>query len=240
MELAYIGDTAQDIACLLLRDLSEPLGDLRAGLAHYQRLAGPIDWDVVRFYLVMWGIMTPMVTLHLSQDPPPELDLAYNEDQTLTLTRIPLEILAELLGVTLDPTPPPYTVTGVGGSVAQRAALRALRGAVADVSPTDAFQQYRKACANEMTDYLALLIDHEAVLLQREREEAARLLDRDIADQGERDAALEQLASSAGPERDAELVRFFFDRVARREALLGPRPKLFPRRQIQRPDRGAR
>jgi aminoglycoside phosphotransferase (APT) family kinase protein len=238
MELAYIGDTAQDIACLMFRDLSEPLGDLRAGLAHYEKCAGvPIDWDVVKFYLIMWGIMTPMVTLHLSQDPPPELDLGYNEDQSITLTRIPLEILAELVGVRLDPAPAPYAITGTGGSLAQQAALKALRGALADVKPDEAFQQYRKACAGEMTDYLALLIDHGEEVMRQDRDAAAKLLGRDIADESERDAALEHLAMTAGPERDAELVKFFFNRVARREALLGPKPKLFPVRQIQRPDR---
>jgi aminoglycoside phosphotransferase (APT) family kinase protein len=236
MELAYIGDTAQDVACLLLRDLSEPLGDLGAALAHYESLAGPIDWETVKFYLITWGIMTPMVTLHLSQDPPPELDLAYNEDQTITLTRIPLEILAELIGVPLDPPPPPYTASGSGGSVAQHAALVALRGALADVSPNLAFEQYRCKCASEMTDYLEILIEHQGSVLAQDREEAARLLGRDIADEGERDTALEYLAMNAGSERDAELVRFFHRRIARREALLGPRPKLFPRRTIQRPD----
>jgi aminoglycoside phosphotransferase (APT) family kinase protein len=237
MELAYIGDTAQDIACLLMRDLSEPLGDLTAALKHYETLAGPIDWDVVKYYLVMWGIMTPMVTLHLSQDPPPELDLAYNEDQSITLTRIPLEILAELVGVKLDPAPAPFTASGKGASVAQQSALRAMRGALADVHPKEAFEEYRRACALEMVDYLGILVEHEGDVLAQDRDEAARLLGRDIADQGERDAALEQFAMSAGPDRDAEMVKFFHRRIARREALLGPKPKLFPRRTMQRPDR---
>jgi aminoglycoside phosphotransferase (APT) family kinase protein len=237
MELAYIGDTAQDIACLLLRDLSEPLGDLSAALGYYETLAGPIDWEVVKYYLITWGIMTPMVTLHLSQDPPPELDLAYNDDQSITLTRIPLEILAELIGVTLDPAPPAYAASGRGGSVAQQAALAALRGALSDVHPRESFEQYRRGCASEMADYLEILIEHERDVLTQDRDEAARLLGRDIADPGERDAALEQFAMNAAPDADAELVKFFHRHITRREALLGPKPKLFPRRTIQRPDK---
>jgi aminoglycoside phosphotransferase (APT) family kinase protein len=237
MELAYIGDTSQDIACLLLRDLSEPLGDLSAALKYYESLAGPIDWDVVKYYLITWGIMTPMVTQHLSQDPPPELDLAYNEDQSITLTRIPLEILAEVLEVALDPLPPPCFASGHGGSVTQQAALTALRGALADVRPKESFELYRRSCASEMADYLGILIEHEAKALARDRHEAAEILGRDIADQGEREAALEQFVMSAGPELDALLVRHFHRQIARREALLGPSPKLFPRRTLQRPDR---
>lgn len=238
MELAHIGDPAMDIASLLLRDLVQPLGDLTAGCRRYEELAmEPIDWNVVIFYLALWGIMTPMVTHHLSQDPPPDLDHAYNEDQTIVLTRIPLEAIAEIMGVELDPMAPPFEFTGRGGSVALEAALTALRGALADVQPTEAFERYRRNCASEMAAYLGVLIEHESHVLAQERDEAAQLIGRDIAAEGERNAALEELVATSSPARDPELVRFFYRRIARRERLLGPRVKFFVRRAIQRPDR---
>ena len=71
MELAHIGDPALDLASLMLRDMSEPLGDLTPAFRLYEELTGePIDWDVIRYYIALWGIMTPMVTAHLNKDPP--------------------------------------------------------------------------------------------------------------------------------------------------------------------------
>jgi hypothetical protein len=74
-------------------------------------------------------------------------------------------------------------------------------------------------------------------VLEEERAEAAALLGHDIRDEQERDAALEAFAVAAGPEHDRELVRLFYRRAARREALLGQTPKLFKRRAIQHPER---
>ncbi len=238
MELAHIGDPALDLASLMLRDLSEPLGDLTPAFRLYEDLTGePIDWDVIRYYIALWGIMTPMVTGHLNKDPPPELNLRYNLDQAITLTRIPLEAIAETLGVALDPMPAPFTHTGTGGSVARQAALKGIAGALADVRPSGAFQLYRHDSAQTLADYLGILTEHEPRVLEEERAEAAALLGRDIPNEQERDAALEAFALAAGPEHDRALVRLLYRRAARREALLGSAPKLFKRRAIQHPER---
>ncbi len=238
MELAHIGDPALDLASLMLRDMSEPLGDLAPAFRLYEQLTGePIDWDVIRYYIALWGIMTPMVTAHLNKDPPPELNLPYNLDQSITLTRIPLEAIAQTLGVALDPMPAPFTHSGTGGSIARQAALKSIAGALADVRPDDAFQAYRHDSAKTLTDYLGILIEHEPEVLAAERAEVTALLGRDIPDEQERDAALEAFVLTAGPELDGALVRLFYRRAARREALLGPTPKLFKRRTMQHPER---
>jgi hypothetical protein len=233
MELAHIGDPCMDLSSLLLRNMTEPLGDLVPGFKRYEQLAGPIDWDVVMYYLTLWGIMTPMVTLHLSQDPPPELDHLYNDEQTIILTRVPLEAMAQILKVKLEPLPAPYMFTGRGGSVALQAALKALRGALADVQPTEAYMSYRRNCAGEVADYLGILVEQEMQVLALEREEAAGLLKRDIADEQARNAALEEFALAAGAERDEELLRFFYRRIGRREALMGDGKKFFVQRTIE-------
>jgi hypothetical protein len=217
--------------------MSEPLGDLTPAFRLYEELTGaPIDWDAVRYYIALWGIMTPMVTAHLNKDPPPELNLPYNLDQAITLTRIPLEAIAETLGVALDPVPAAFTRSGQGGSIAQRAALKGIMGALADIHPADAFQQYRQGSVDTLVDYLGILIEHEPRVLEEERAEALALLGRDLPDEQERDAALEEFVLSAGSEHDRDLVRLFYRRAARREALLGPTLKLFKRRAIQHPE----
>jgi aminoglycoside phosphotransferase (APT) family kinase protein len=239
MELAHIGDPALDLASLMLRDMSEPLGDLTPAFRLYEELTGePIDWDVIRYYIALWGIMTPMVTAHLNKDPPLELNLPYNLDQAVTLTRIPLEAIAETLDVELDPMPAPFTRNGVGGSIARQAALKGIAGALADIRPDDAFQLYRRDTAKTLTDYLGILIECEPQVLEEDRAEAAGLLGRDIPDEQERDAALEAFVLAAGPDYDRALVHLFYRRAARREALLGVTPQLFKRRAIQHPERG--
>jgi len=234
MELAHIGDPALDLASLLLRDLSEPLGDLRPAFRRYEEITDqPIDWPLVDYYIALWAVMTPMVTGHLAKDPTPELSFLYNMDQTVMLLRVALEAVATLVGAPLDPMPPPCERQGRGGTIARQAALKGLAGALADLHPANAFERYRYDGAIALTDYLGLLIEHEDGLIAQDRAEAAALLGTDIADEEERDAALEQLAAEAGPERDADLVRFFHRRVARRETLLGPKPELFVRRALQ-------
>jgi aminoglycoside phosphotransferase (APT) family kinase protein len=240
MELAHIGDPALDLASLMLRDLSEPLGDLAPAFARYEEVTGePIDWDVVRYYIALWGIMTPMVTGHLSKDPPPELNLPYNLDQSITLTRVPLEAIAETIGAELDPVPPMQERSGSGGTIARQAAITSLFGALADLHPTEPFEAYRKDNAEALADYLGILIEHEARVQEEEREEAAHLLGRDLPEEEERDSALEQFAATAGPEQDHALVRLFHRRAARRQSLLGSRAKLFHHREIQHPERVA-
>jgi aminoglycoside phosphotransferase (APT) family kinase protein len=238
MELAHIGDPALDLASLMLRDMSEPLGDLAPAFRRYEELSGePIDWDVIRYYIALWGIMTPMVTMHLSRDPTPELNLPYNLDQSITLTRIPLEAIAETIGAELDPMPQMLERKGTGGTVARQAAITSLFGALADVHPTSPFGRYRHENAEALAEYLGLLIEHEDQVQEEERAEAAAVLGRDIRDEQERDAALEKLVLAAGPDQDHMLVRLFHRRAARRESLLGPAPKLFKLRQIQHPER---
>lgn len=238
MELAHIGDPALDLASLLLRDMSEPLGDLTPAFRLYEELTGePIDWDVIRYYIALWGIMTPMVTAHLNDDPPPELNLPYNLDQSITLTRIPLEAIADALGVALDPAPAPFTDAGGAGSIARHAALKSIKGALADIRPDDAFQLYRRDSAITLADYLGILIEYEPRVLEEEQAEVAALLGRDIPDERERNAALEAFVLAAGPEHDHALVRLLYRRAARREALLGAAPSLFKRRAIQHPER---
>jgi aminoglycoside phosphotransferase (APT) family kinase protein len=238
MELAHIGDPALDLASLMLRDMSEPLGDLTPAFRLYEELTGePIDWGVIRYYIALWGIMTPMVTAHLNDEPPPELNLPYNLDQAITLTRIPMEAIAEALDVELEPMPAPIIRAGSGGSTARQAALKSIMGALADIRPADSFQLYRHDSAQTLANYLGILIEHEPAVLEEERTEAAALLGRDIPDERERNAALEAFVLAAGPEHDRALVRLFYRRSARREALLGPTPKLFKRRGIQHPER---
>jgi len=87
-----------------------------------------------------------------------------------------------------------------------------------------------------MAHYLALLATVESTILDAEKAEVAALIGRVIDDETERDNALEQFVLNADAAVDAELVRFFHRRVARRQALLGAYYKVFKRQEIQEID----
>jgi hypothetical protein len=231
LELGHFGDPAFDLASLLLRDLSESLGDLNAAFRHYAALSGtPIDPRRVEYYTALWGIMTPMSISALARDPTPELDLRMYLEFLYVLTRIPLEAVASLTGTVLEPVPP---LPDYPRSSAVTAALAAMTGTLNDLPPTTPMQGYRHGCAVEMAQYLALLATAESAILEVEKAEAAVLLGQVIDDEANRDAALEQFVLRADPSLDAELVRFFHRRVARRQALLGSDYKIFKRQEIQ-------
>jgi aminoglycoside phosphotransferase (APT) family kinase protein len=231
LELGHFGDPAFDLASLLLRDLSESLGDLNPAFRRYAELSGaPIDPRRVAYYVVLWGIMTPMSINALARDPTPELDLRMYLEFQYVATRVPLEAMAGLIGAELD-APPPLPDRPRSASVS--AALAAIAGALGDLPPATPIQGYRHGCAAEIADYLAVLATCEPAILAAERDEAAILLGRMIEDETEREAALERFALAADPSRDAELVRFFHRRVARRQALLGSNFKVFKRQVIQ-------
>ena len=231
LELGHFGDPAFDLASLLMRDLSESLGDLNAAFRHYAAMSGaPIDPRRVDYYTALWGIMTPMSISALARDPTPELDLRMYLEFLYVLSRIPLEAIARLTGTALEPVPP---LPDCQPSSAVAAALAAATGALDHLPPTTAIQGYRHGCAVEMAHYLALLATTEPAILEAEKGEVAALLGRVIEDETERDTALEQFVLKADPSMDAELVRFFRRRVARRQALLGTEYKIFKRQEMQ-------
>ena len=104
LELAYLGDPAADFAGLLCRDLSEPLGDLRRALETYERCTGSaMDVRTIDYHTVRFGICTPMVTAHLAAQPYGALNWPQYLGWYLVYGRVPIEVIAKLEGVELDP-----------------------------------------------------------------------------------------------------------------------------------------
>jgi len=232
LEMGHFGDPAFDLASLLLRDLSEPLGDLAAAFAAYRKATeAPIEPARIDYFVALWGLMTPFTVSALMRDPTPELDLRIYLEMYYVLMAVPLEAMARLTGVVLAPEP---ALPAVLPSEAVAAARASIASALADVPAEAPLAAYRRGCAAEIADYLAILAVHEPAILAAERAEAAALLGRDIADAGARDAALEAFVLAAGPEADARLLQFFHKQVTRRLALLGGMPgKMFKRRRVQ-------
>ncbi|MFM7784967.1 MAG: hypothetical protein ACKPE6_10050, partial [Gammaproteobacteria bacterium] len=202
-------------------DLGEPLGPIAPALAHYERVSGRhVDHDVVRFHALRFNLCTPLVMAHFLAGAQLEVDHAMYQAWYIVWGRAALAGIAELMRIEL-PVLPAYTL---------RPTLRApafdtlvdMLGKLREAAGDDEGRRYdidkpwRLALALQRADALAPAFD--AI----EREEIAALLGRPVEDLAEANAALEQLVMQAGPERDAEFLRYFLRRIDREHELHRP------------------
>lgn len=224
LELATLGDPLADLAGMVSRDLSEPLGDLSRAFRRYEELSGePLDRDAIDFHTVRFCAITPLAVAHLVAAPPPGLDLAQYLGWYSVWLRAPLEVIAKRLGVALDPVENP------GPSLTRHStahdALRELltpSASPSDPERADSYSSYERDVAARVAEYLRRAERFGPALEARDLDEAAALLGSRPPTWGDADAALEQAVLASGPERDAEWVRLFHRRLQRLEILLAP------------------
>jgi len=218
VELAYVGDPAADLGALLSRDLSEPLGDIDHALRHYEAASGEaVDRAAVHYHAVRFGIVTPLATAAVVANPPPVADYVQYLVWSVVFARCPLEIVAHLEGVAIDPPTLPdeddsnYAV-----------AHDALRDRLAALERGDGFQGYQVDALERLATYLRRCDRFGRGVLEADLDEAASLLGQRPSSERERDLALEALVSGNRGEHDAALLRYFVRRLRRQELLLEP------------------
>jgi len=91
---------------------------------------------------------------------------------------------------------------------------------VDDIEPDDPQQRFRLDVARRLSVFLRGVNERGPQLERDDLDDAAQLLGRRPAGWRECDAALESLVASAGPDRDADFIRFFHRRVSRWQSLL--------------------
>ena len=213
LELAYIGDPLADFAGMLCRDLSEPFGDLSHGFRHYAEITGePIDLDAVYYHTIRFGMVTPMAVAPLCAKPPPGLNVAQYVGWNLVYGRIPLELLAGFVGAELEAPELPEPETSRFGVIHD--------ALVNDLDSAN--DRYEIDVALRTAQYLREVDRRGARLEEQDLDEVGELLGKRPRDWREADQKLEELVLGAGPEDDARLVRFFYRRTLRGEALLRP------------------
>jgi hypothetical protein len=218
-ELAYIGDPAADLAGLRTRDLSEPLGDLPRAMRRYAELSGePLDLRAVDYHTIRFSLTTPLTLAHLCVDPIPAGNYVQYLAWYVVYSRCPLEVLAHLRGIELDapslPEPSPSRRHPAYGHLATLLDPEQAAG--------DATRAYELDRAWRVALYLERGDRYGAALEADDLDDAAAILGHRPSTWQQADAELEALVLEAGPERDAELVRYFHRRLLRQEALLQP------------------
>jgi hypothetical protein len=218
LELATLGDPMADLAGMLSRDLSEPLGDLSRAFRRYAELSGePLDVSAIQFHAVRFCTITPLAVAHLVASPPAGVDWIQYLGWYSVWMRAPLEIIAERLGVQLDAIDAPDPV-----DTRHSPAHVALRAMLAPRSARDAFADYERDAASRIAEYASRAERFGPALEADNLEEAAALLGRRPADWGDADAELEALVERESRGREADLVRLFHRRLQRLEYVLAP------------------
>jgi len=213
LELAFLGDPLADLGAMRSRDASEPLGDLSRAYRRYAELTGePIDLEVLHFHTVRFALNTPLAVAPLCAAPPPGFNLAQYLSWYLVYGRLPLEVIAEVEGIALEPPSLPEPAASRFG-VAHDALVSVLETGE---------RGYTTDTALRIASYVRELDRRGARVAEQDTDELATLLGRRIDDPFQADAALEARVAAAGRDETAAIVRYLHRRTLRHEALLRP------------------
>jgi hypothetical protein len=213
LELAYIGDPLADLAGMLNRDLSEPMGDLNRAFHRYaERVGEPLDVKTVWYHTARFGICTPIACAPLLAAPPPQFNHPVYLGWDIVYGRIALEAIARFAEIPLaEPELPARAPSrhapGYDQLLATIAAMP--RGYEADTA-------YRIAQWAREIDALGAPLERD------DAEEVARLTGVRAAPGLDADRALEAFVLEAGPDRDAEILQLLYRRTKRQQALMQP------------------
>ena len=221
METGYLGDPLADLGGLLCRDLGEPLGELAPAMRRYAELSGrEVDFDVVRFHGLRFNLCTPIVMAHFLAGAQPEVDYAMYQAWSIVWGKAALKGIGELMRLDLPeieiPDETETLLTPAYGSLVHMLGELRDRSEGDEGGFYDLDRPYRLARALQRADLLAPAFE------RIEREEIGAILGRPVDDLLAANAELEALVLEAGPERDAELLRYFYRRILREEELHQP------------------
>ena len=216
LELAFLGDPLHDLACMRLRDLAEPLGPLAPAFAHYESEMGtPIDRAALDFHTVRFAVCTPMSVSHVLAQPPGDIDFVRYLVWYVQFSRVALEIMAGLGGITLEAPP-----VGEAGTNRFADGFGLLDKALADITPDDPQQQFRLDVAQRLSVFLRCLNEIGPQIESDDLDDAAALLGTRPASWRDCDVELEAFVERVDDSRDAELIRYFHRRMSRWQRLV--------------------
>lgn len=224
METGYLGDPLADLGGLLCRDLGEPLGDLSRAFRRYAECSGRnVDLDVVRYHGVRFNLCTPLAMAHFEAGAPPEVDFAMYRAWTIVWGRATLAGIAEILRMPL-PEIEPFEERPTLRSPAYTSLVEKLER-IRDAARGDEAAFYERDQALRLARALQRAEQLAPEFEQIQREDLARILGHPVDDLVQADEELEALVLAAPPERDAELLRYFYRQILREHEL--HRPALF-------------
>lgn len=219
-ELGYVGDYAADLAGFRTRDLTEPmvtpLGDI---MRRYGDISGrEVDLKVIDFHTIRFALLNPLSVAHQVTNPVPAANYVQYLGWYACYGRCGLEVMANMTGTELDPPSLP------GERPSRRSA--AIGQLIDLLSPAEAGEDGERAYDLDRLQRTAIYLDRSdrfgPQLEAEDLDDVEKLLGKRPSTWQEADAQLEEVVLVAGPERDAEFIRYFHRRLSREEALLYP------------------
>ncbi|MBK7949274.1 MAG: phosphotransferase [Deltaproteobacteria bacterium] len=238
-EMGYIGDYAADLAALRTRDLSEPIGDLGRAMNRYGEISGrDIDLRAIDYHTIRFALVNPLSLASVVAKPGRDANYVQYLGWFVVYGRCGLEVMARFTGVPLEPPRLPEAAPSrravahahlvdlldparaVGAIEDARSDARTGRSSVPDAAAEERAYDFDRM--HRLAVYLENSDRHGAALEADDLDDVGRILGTRPTTWQEADLLLERLVLEAGPERDAELIRYFHRRLVREESLLHP------------------
>ncbi len=218
LELAHLGDPAEDLGALRSRDLSEPLGDLRPAIAAYEEFAGhAVDQVLIDYHTVRFALSTPLATVSVLAAARPGIDLIQYLCWYHVYSRAPIEVIAHAQGVELVAPDLPK-----GESNRHSAMYDDLSDRLTPRSGKDEFAHYAENIAHRTAVYLQRLNRYGPALEADDMADINAQLGSQFENADDAAAALEAWILDADAGADADLLRLLHRRCLRQEVLLEP------------------
>jgi aminoglycoside phosphotransferase len=220
-EFAHLGHPMCDLAMIRARDLCYPFGDLRDRFRLYSELVGtPLDMPALRYYSVVAMSTTPLGTASVIESPPRSIDYAEYLSWYVLYSRAMVECMAEAASIPLGPVPLPEASPSPR-AMAFDVVLKNLRE---EQLPriTDPYTAYRMNIAVRLVEYARSADALGPATDAADLEDLGALLGRRPENLPKGNAELVALIHAAGPERDADLIRYFHRHLVRWENMLKP------------------
>ena len=218
-ELAHLSDPMTDLACVRSRDLYYPIGRFAERVARYSELSGrEIDFDSLSFYNVKTQALVPMSLAPVMENLNARTEHAEWIAQYVFYLRTTAQALAEAIGLELEevelPTPEPtrfsryYDILVENLEEEQRPAIE------------DPFLNNRMWFVARLARHLRHADALGPAFEEQELDDLGALLGRRPATVRDGHEQLDTLVREAGPDRDADLIRYFYRFARREEALM--------------------
>ena len=218
LELAHLGDPAEDLGALRCRDLSEPLGPLAPWVADYEAESGRrVDRRLIDYHTVRFALSTPLAIVPVLATARPGVDLIQYLCWYHVYSRAPLEIMAHAGGITLEAPDLPSASTDRHTAMHEDLCLR-----LAPSGNEDDFDHYDGSTAYRTAVYLQRRNQYGEALASDDIADINDLLGTHLDNLDEAEQALENRIIAAGPDADADIMQLLYRRALRQELLLGP------------------
>ncbi len=218
-ELAHVSDPMTDLACVRSRDLYTPIDRFPERIARYGELSGrEIDFEALKFYSVKTQALVPMSLAPVMENLHAGTEHAEWIAQHVFYLRTTAQVLAEATGIELEEVElPADRLTRFSAYYDML-----IENLEQEQSPAieDAFLKNRMWFASRLARHLRHADRRGPAFEDQELDDMGELLGKRPANVTDGHRQVDALVRGATPDRDEELIRYFYRHARREEALM--------------------